>query len=136
MDEVIAVSTAKDQTAVVVGYFSTHPSCGNCLVGCASKTGSEALACAMACATPPKPERPTRAPAEPVYVTAQTEYGPVRGQEVRRGLCALGSGSSTYVVGRRVSGRVRFSSQEMWATANARMAGAGRSRKSPVRITH
>ena len=83
LKEVLDVTTATDPTALVVSYFTSHPECGNCLVGCASKTGDDAVACGVGCATPPKPpDPPTRAPAAPVYVTAQTEYGPVRGQEV------------------------------------------------------
>ena len=91
LKELLDVTTATDKAAVVTGLFSSHPECGLCLVGCAALQGDEASACGIGCASPPKPpDPPTRAPAAPAYVMAQTEYGPVRGQEIDDVLVYLG----------------------------------------------
>jgi hypothetical protein len=46
----MSVGSAKDPIAAVMGMMGTAPTCATCFMGCASKTGAEQQACAMACA--------------------------------------------------------------------------------------
>ena len=51
----MTVVTAKDTTSAVIGMMGIAPTCGSCFMGCATKTGAEQQACAMACGDAPEP---------------------------------------------------------------------------------
>ena len=51
----MSVVTAKDTTSAVIGMMGIAPTCGSCFMGCATKTGAEQQACAMACGDAPEP---------------------------------------------------------------------------------